>query len=88
MSKRKFIEIICPIGGRTAKAIIAVVNQGIDPHLEAFTESKFSRKGMHHVFNFHVSELPLLVRRLEEMEEDESDMWAADIRALPEYREK
>lgn len=46
-----------------------VVNKGIDSHLEGFTKSKFKTTenslGKAFLFNFHMSELPILLRRLE-----------------------
>lgn len=59
-----------------------VVNQGIDSHLEAFTKSEFKedqKQFGRFNFNFHRSELPILIRRLRELETEESESWADDI---------
>ncbi len=80
----KPFTITCCVGGEDESMFMAAVNQGIDSHLEAFTESKF-----HHVegdfvarlhMDFDRSELPLLVRRLRELEGfAEAMQWADDI---------
>ena len=49
----------------------SLVNQGIDAHLEGFTLSEFGFRrydslGLRAYFNFHLSEIHLLIRRLEE----------------------
>lgn len=79
----EFFEITTPVGSEDEQLFIGVVNQGIDAHLEAFVKSKFDvRKGdftTRRVFNFHKSELPLLLRRLRELGTEEADMWADDI---------
>lgn len=98
---KQFVEITCRQGSNDASLFETVVNVGIDSHLEAFTKSKFSFKdtavGLRLVCQFHISELPLLVRRLTELsaelseqDGDESqyeaiDAWAYDIQELPEY---
>lgn len=59
-----------------------VINQGIDGHLEAFTKSDFSQSDGRAYFNFHVNELSILLRRLNELEDDGNDeagRWADDI---------
>lgn len=89
MKKKEFIEITCLLGSLDDKMFTKVVNRGIDSHLQAFTKSKFKFKinppMSRLVLNFHISELPLLVRRLEEMGTESADTWAQDIKDLPEY---
>ena len=82
---KDFVEITCRIGGSDAKLFTDVVNQGIDSYLEAFTKSRFGNSGDRLVLNFHRDELPLLVRRLEEINSPDAAAWAEDIRGLPEY---
>lgn len=63
--KSEFFEITCYVGGPDDKLFISIVNQGIDAHLEAFTQSKFSVESrppfghQRRVLNFHRSELPI-----------------------------
>ena len=42
-------------------------------------EIKNASTGNRKVFNFHKSEIPILVRRLEELGTPEADQWADDI---------
>lgn len=88
----EFLPITCPIGSADYKMFVSVVNQGIDSHLEGFTKSEFGPQEQceecvdRFVFNFHVSELPILIRRLEELETEEAEMWAYDIKETDEYK--
>lgn len=79
----EFFEITLPIGSEDDQMFVGVVNQGIDSSLEAFTKSKFDVRqgslGARRVFNFHKSELPILLRRLRELGTEEGDSWADDI---------
>lgn len=68
-----------PLGSPDFKLFAGIVNQGIDSHLEGFTKSEFNRKGDRFLFNFHTSEIPILLRRLRELGTEEGDMWADDI---------
>ena len=81
--QEQYLEITTPIGSEDDKLFTDVINQGIDSHLEGFTQSKFDVKdtslGKRRVLNFHTSEVPLLVRRLEEIGTDEAMMWAENI---------
>jgi hypothetical protein len=77
MSTKK-VEITCPIGGSDFKLFELVVNQGIDSHLEGFTESTFETDSDRLVLNFDKSELPILIRRLRELAE-RADGWAFDL---------
>lgn len=52
--------------------IVEAVNQGIDPHLEAFTKSTFDEKTGK--CNIHPDELPILLRRL--FESESASGWA------------
>lgn len=79
----EFLPITTPVGSPDDKLFTDVVNQGIDSHLEGFTKSKFEIKnastGNRKVFNFHKSEIPILIRRLEEIGTEEAYQWARDI---------
>ena len=66
-------------GGSDAKLFMAVINQGIDAHLEAFTKSKFKIEGHRIYMDFDESEIKILTRRLREMDTEEAEMWACDI---------
>jgi hypothetical protein len=69
-----------------------IIEQGIDSHLEAFTSSKFEEKLIKGqprlVMNFGEKDLPILVRRLEELWDnhgnEEAYMWACDITGMNE----
>lgn len=74
-----YFPITTPIGSQDDKMFVDVVNKGIDSHLEGFTKSKFTVQGNRRVFNFHKSELPILLRRLEELGTDEALQWKDDI---------
>lgn len=84
MDPKEYLEITTPIGSHDFKLFKSVVNQGIDSHLEGFTKSKFDpymQDGQRRMcFNFHKSELPILLRRLEAMDDEEAYSWAQDIR--------
>jgi len=60
-----------------------IIEQGIDAHLEAFTESEFKEKlqfGQPRlIMDFKGKDLPILVRRLQEVGTEEADSWATDI---------
>jgi hypothetical protein len=88
----EFVEITVRHGGADETLFTEIVNQGIDSHLEGFTQSKFSHTPERLVMNFHVSELPILVRRLvevwEETDNESAFSWAGDIQDLPEYTGK
>lgn len=78
-----YLEITTPIGSSDDKMFVEIVNQGIDPHLEGFTKSKFSVKdtslGKRRVYNFHKDEISTLIRRLQEFGTEEAESWAYDI---------
>lgn len=86
--KNEFFEITCYIGGPDDKLFISIVNQGIDAHLEAFIKSEFSVESrppfghQRRVLNFHRSELPILLRRLRELDNAEASAWADDIETI------
>lgn len=79
----EYLEITTPIGSEDDKLFVGIVNQGIDSHLEGFTKSKFDVEdrgnGKRRIFNFHTSEIPILIRRLEDESSEEAEMWARDI---------
>ena len=78
-----FFPITTPIGSEDDKLFVEIVNQGIDSHLEGFTKSKFSVEntsiGKRRKFDFHKSELPILLRRLEELGTEDAFRWKTDI---------
>jgi hypothetical protein len=80
----EYLDITTPIGSNDDKLFVSVVNKGIDSHLEGFTKSKFDVKdtsiGQRRIFKFHRSELPILVRRLEEIGDENALQWAEDIK--------
>ena len=83
IENNQYLPITTPIGSEDDKLFTGIVNQGIDSHLEGFTKSTFDVKdgslGKRRVFNFHTSELPILLRRLEELGTEESLQWKDDI---------
>jgi hypothetical protein len=82
-SNSEFLPISAPEGSPDDKLFMDVVNQGIDSSLEGFTKSKFEIKngslGNRRIFNFHKSELPIVLRRLEDMGTPEAQQWKQDI---------
>lgn len=78
-----YLPITCPAGSPDDKLFTEVVNQGIDSHLQGFVKSKFEIKnasiGNRRVYNFHRTEIPILLRRLEEIGTDEALQWKEDI---------
>lgn len=58
-----------------------VINQGIDSHLEGFTKSKFSynKEEKRCFFDFHDSEISILVRRLKQINTYNSNLWVEDL---------
>ena len=79
INQEEFLPITTPLGSEDSKLFAQAINVGIDSHLEGFIKSKFSKKGNRLVLNFAVSELPILLRRLEEIGTDESLGWKDDI---------
>lgn len=79
---KNFFQITCRLGTEDARLFTSIVNQGIDAHLEAFTESKFSSSGGRLIMEFHNSELPILLRRLRELESEHAESWADDIESV------
>lgn len=79
-----FFKITCLAGGADDKMFVKVVNQGIDAHLEGFTKSKFSLEGNRRILNFDKSEIPILLRRLRELDNEEAASWADDIEKIYE----
>lgn len=81
--KDEFFPITTPVGSENDKLFTSIVNKGIDSHLEGFTKSIFQVQdgslGKRRVFNFHKSELPILLRRLEEIGSEEALQWKNDI---------
>jgi len=78
------LEISCYVGGSDFDVFQAAVNQGIDAHLEGFTDSTFIVRGDRLYITVVPKEVPILLRRLEEMEPnsfnaDEILSWCLDI---------
>ena len=80
----EFFEISVYAGSDDFKLFQEVIDQGIDSHLEGFTKSNFTYSNGRHYFNFHKSELDILLRRLQEMweasEDDNIYQWIEDIK--------
>jgi hypothetical protein len=82
MKNTDFIDINCPIGSFDFNLFKGIVNQGIDSHLEAFTQSEFfidPKNKNRFTFNFHKDEIYVLLRRLEEKGQEEYLIWKNDI---------
>ena len=86
-----FFTITIPLGNRTDIDLFTqVVNQGIDAHLEGFTQSNFKHgQGQFGenrlILDFHRSELPILTRRLREIGSEEAERLADDIESDEAY---
>lgn len=72
-----------------------IVNQGIDSHFEGFTKSKFGGKADYpgkYRMDFHLSEVPLLIKRLGELYDETGDeniiSWIDDINDYASTPEK
>jgi len=88
-SDEQYLNISCYAGSDDYDLFTGIVNQGIDGHLEAFTKSKFEyqkeRNRQH--YHFHKNEMSILLRRLCEAQDKESNMekgmkienWISDI---------
>lgn len=78
-----FLPISTPVGSLDDKLFTEIVKQGIDSSLEGFTKSKFEIKtgslGNRKLFNFHKTEIPILLRRLDELGTEEAQQWKEDI---------
>jgi hypothetical protein len=79
VESNEYLPITTPLSSADDKLFTGIVNQGIDSHLEGFTQSKFDVRGNRRIFNFHKSELPILLRRLEELGTEEALKWKDDI---------
>jgi hypothetical protein len=80
------MQITTPLCTEDYLLFKSVIEQGIDSHLEAFTESTFEEKLVDEqprlVMDFQGKDIPILIRRLEEMETEEAEKWARDIQYL------
>ena len=80
------MNITCCLHTDDYKLFRGIIEQGIDAHLEAFTESKFEEKMVDHTprlcMDFIGKDLDILLRRLEELDTEESVQWAEDIRMV------
>lgn len=70
--------------GADRKMGIDVVNQGIDSHLEGFTQSSFSDDGRTLFAKVHPDEVSIFIRRLREYEDEDADLLADDIEGILE----
>jgi len=83
--KNKPFNISVPLITDDYKLFKGIIEQGIDSHLQGFTDSKFEEKLVNGqprlVMDFGEKDLPILIRRLEEigMENEDADRWAEDI---------
>lgn len=84
------LDISCTTHSDDFELFSSIINQGIDARLEAFTKSKFEIKkeylGSRLYMEFHESEIQILLRRLEELEDESDDekyeqisSWIIDI---------
>ena len=77
------MNITVPLGSPDHKLFIDIIHQGIDAHLEGFTESKFDYKHIDGqprlVMDFIGKDIDILIRRLEENGNEEAESWAIDI---------
>lgn len=85
----KPLNITVPLCTSDYELFRSVIEQGIDSHLEGFTESSFEEKMVDGqprlVMSFVGKDIPILIRRLEELGEDgneEAEGWANDIQYL------
>ena len=56
--------------GRDTAVMTAVVNQGIDSHLEGITESKFHSQGKRLICDVSAKDMLIVLRRLGEMDDE------------------
>ncbi len=76
MHKENFFPIETPYNSKDYEIMKSVVNKGIDSNLEAFTKSEFKKSPTWNnkfLWNIHISELPVLYRRLEEFYNENGD---------------
>jgi hypothetical protein len=85
-----YIDLSVVVGTSDAIMFINVWNQGIDSHLEAFTESRYEQvtesigkfKTTRLYFWFHKNEVKTLIRRLRELGTEDAETWANDIEEI------
>jgi hypothetical protein len=75
----EFFRIDIPFGSADSRLFAKVINVGIDSHLDGFTKSKFTKNRNKLILNFAKSEIPILLRRLEEIGTEEAFTWKSDI---------
>lgn len=80
---RDYLPITAPVGSPDDQLFSEIIKQTTDANLEGFTKSKFEIKnaldGNRKIFNFHREEVPILLRRLEELGTPEALKWKEDI---------
>ena len=64
------LEISCNVHTDDFQMFERAINQGIDSRLEGFIFSEFYWENDRYFFNFHIDEVPLLIRRLTELADD------------------
>ena len=74
--------ITCRVGSEDFKLFSSIIDQGIDSHLEGFTESKFVIEDGRLKMSMSKNDIKILVRRLRELDDENADQWADDIEGL------
>ena len=86
----KRLQITTPLNTEDYTLFKEIIEQGIDGYLEGFTDSEFAEKMYHGqprlVMEFGSKDLPILVRRLKELDNDDALLWANDIEETEEYK--
>jgi len=88
VNEKEFFQITIYCNSEDTKLFISVVNQGIDSHLEGFTQSKFYWEDSQLIMEFHRTELPILIRRLEEIGTENAFGWIEDIEHILEQEKR
>lgn len=76
MQDKNFFPIETPYSSKEYEIMKNVVNQGIDSRLNAFTKSEFKKSPFFNnkfLFNVHLSELPILIQRLDDLYNQNGD---------------
>lgn len=82
--ERDYFDISCRVTSEDYKNLVTVINQGIDARLTGFTKSFFQKWNDRFYFYVELSELEILIRRLLELETEDSERLADDI-VLTQY---
>lgn len=77
------MQITVPLITEDYSMFKSIIEQGIDAHLEAFTESMFEEKYIDGqprlIMDFQGKDVAILVRRLKEYGTEDAELWAQDI---------